>query len=53
MSDPTIHDCPTCHMQPGDLIRADEDREWKHAVCPDAPPEREHPVYPKSTDQEA
>jgi len=47
--------CPECdeRWQPGDLIRADEDREWKHAVCPDAPPEREHPVYPKSTDQEA
>lgn len=29
--------CPECgdRWQPGDLIRADEDRQWKHAVCPD------------------
>ena len=38
--------CPECdeRWQPGDLIRADEDRQWKHVVCPDAPLEREHPV---------
>ena len=38
--------CPECEerWQPGDLIRADDDRQWKHVVCPDAPPEREHPV---------
>lgn len=30
-------ECPECgeRWQPGDFIRADEDREWKHAVCPD------------------
>ena len=28
--------CPECDepWQPGDLIRADDDRRWKHAVCP-------------------
>jgi len=31
-------------VKPGDLIRADEDRQWKHVSCPDAQPEREHPV---------
>ena len=38
--------CPECEerWQPGDLIRADEDRQWKHVVCPDTPTEREHPV---------
>lgn len=37
--------CPECEerWQPGDLIRADE-YQWMHAVCPDTPPEREHPV---------
>jgi len=39
-------ECPECgeRWQPGELIRADEDRTWKHAVCPDAVPERpDHP----------
>ena len=29
--------CPECgeRWQPGDLIRADGDGAWKHAVCPD------------------
>ena len=29
--------CPDCdeRWQPGDLIRADDDRVWKHAHCPD------------------
>lgn len=29
--------CPECGegWQPGDMIRADEDQQWKHAVCPD------------------
>ena len=28
--------CPDCDekWQPGDLIRADDDRVWKHASCP-------------------
>lgn len=38
--------CPECGdaWKPGDLIRADEDRAWKHAVCPDAVPASIHPV---------
>lgn len=30
-------ECPECgeRWNPGDFIRADADRVWKHAVCPD------------------
>jgi len=39
-------ECPECgsRWQAGDLIRADEDRQWKHALCPT--PRPENPVCP-------
>ena len=41
--------CPDCGgtWQPGDLIRADEDQQWKHASCPDdVDTTPTHPVCP-------
>lgn len=40
----TMSDGITVRVQ-GDTDKwTDEDRQWKHVVCPDAPLEREHPV---------
>ena len=45
--------CPDCEerWRPGDLIRADDNRVWRHAHCPDVPdPESLRPGETVCTD---